>query len=301
MTHDSTPQPNVSAKEKRERLRRTLQSGRILVMPGVWDCVSARLVEDAGFESAFIAGQAVSASLLGMPDLGYLTLDEMVNCARRIARVVSIPLIADIDAGYGNALNLLRCVSELEQAGIAGIQLEDQLTPVNMTGRPVVPVDEMVRKINAVISCRSDPNFVVIGRTDAMVSYGIDEALRRVVAYEQAGADILAITRVSETTDLERITKAVRTPVMLHQIEGGSTPLLSIDQIRDMGFRVVTPALSLMFASIASITSILDEIKINGHRLKIRDRLDSVDYLNKLTRLGDHRELEKQYCPRIVD
>src|SRR5262245_47425503 len=193
------------------RMRTLLRSGSPLVVPGAYDALSAKLVEAAGFDCVYMTGYGTSASLLGLPDIGLVSQAEMVDNARRMAGAVTVPLISDADTGYGNALNVARTVGEFERAGVAAIHREDQLAPKrcgHMSGKEVVPLGEMVEKVHAAVAVRSDPDFVLIARTDARSVEGLDRALERAAAYRQAGADVLFIEAPESESEVAAIAEA---------------------------------------------------------------------------------------------
>ncbi len=192
----------------RARLRELLAAPAPLVAPGAYDALSARLVEQAGFDAVYMTGFGTTASLIGRPDVGLLSGAEMVDNARRIATAVDVPVIADADTGYGNALNVVRTVQLYEQAGVAGIQLEDQVMPKkcgHMSGKALIGTDEMVGKVRAAAAARRDPDLVLIARTDAVAVSGVDDALERARAYADAGADLLFVEAPTSEADIERV------------------------------------------------------------------------------------------------
>lgn len=207
------------------RLKQLLHAEKLLVAPGAYDVLSAKIIEQAGFEAVYMTGYGTSASVLGEPDVGLLTMTEMVQRVGNIANVVEIPVIADGDTGFGNPLNVRRTVREYDKAGASAIQLEDQVAPKrcgHMLGREVIPVEEMVQKIKAAVDTRQDGDFVIIARTDARTNYGLEEALNRADAYEDAGADVLFIESPENVDELRRINEAFRaTPTLANMIEGG--------------------------------------------------------------------------------
>src|ERR671938_560448 len=222
----------------RSRLRELLGSGTPVVAPGAYDALSARLVEQAGFDVVYMTGFGTTASLVGRPDVGLLTGSEMVDNARRIAAAVDVPVIADADTGYGNALNVLRTVQLYEQAGIAGLQLEDQVMPKkcgHMSGKALIGADEMVGKIRAAVEARRDPDLVVIARTDAVAVGGLEEAIGRARAFADAGADLLFVEAPTSEEDLARIAGELRevAPLVFNWAEGGKTPLLPLERIAE--------------------------------------------------------------------
>src|SRR5919109_957694 len=194
------------------RLRELLTGPDLLVIPGAYDALSARLITQAGFQAVYMTGFGTAASVLGQPDVGLLTMSEMLNRAAALAAVVGdVPLIADADTGYGNPINVRRTVREYERAGVAALHIEDQVWPKkcgHMEGKQVIPMAEMVQKIHAAVDARQDPDFVIIARTDANAVYGLEDALRRGQAYREAGADVIFIEAPRSMAELQAIKKA---------------------------------------------------------------------------------------------
>jgi 2-methylisocitrate lyase-like PEP mutase family enzyme len=224
------------------RLRELLQSPTIIRSLGAHDVFTARLIESAGLETVFIGGFGVAASMLGLPDLGLLTLSEMADAVRRMAARVSIPVVADGDTGHGDLHNVVRTVREFERAGAAGILLEDQVTPKrcgHFQGKQVIPAAEMVRKLQAALDSRRDPAFVVIARTDARAVEGIDAAIERANRYAEAGADVCFIEAPQSRAELERIPREVSRPLLVNMLTGGVTPILSVEELQRLGYKIV--------------------------------------------------------------
>jgi 2-methylisocitrate lyase-like PEP mutase family enzyme len=224
------------------QLRKLLQSPAIIRSLGAHDVFTARLIEAAGLETVFIGGFGVSASVLGLPDVGLLTLTEMAEAVRRMAQRVSIPVVADGDTGHGDLHNVVRTVREFETAGAAGILLEDQVTPKrcgHFQGKQVIPAAEMVLKLRAALDARRDPDFVVIARTDARAVEGIDAAIDRAKRYAEAGADVCFIEAPQSRAELERIPREVNRPLLVNMLTGGVTPILTVDELQRLGYKIV--------------------------------------------------------------
>ena len=237
------------------RLRELLQQPGIIRSLGAHDVFTARLIEAAGLETVFIGGFGTSASLLGLPDVGFLTLTEMADAVRRMAQRVSIPVVADGDTGHGDLHNVVRTVREFEQAGAAGILLEDQVTPKrcgHFAGKQVISVAEMVLKLKAALDARRDPDFVIVARTDAVAVEGIDAAIARANRYGQTGADVCFIEAPNSRQELERIPREVRYPLLVNMLTGGATPILPVNELEKLGYKVVVcPIESLLVAGTA--------------------------------------------------
>lgn len=248
------------------RFRSLLASQDLLVAPGAYDGLSARLIAQAGFPLVYMTGFGTAASVLGQPDVGLLTMSEMVSRASALAAVTGdTPLIADADTGYGNPINVRRTVREYEHAGVAGIHIEDQVWPKkcgHMEGKQVIPMEEMVQKIRAAVDARQDPDFVLIARTDAGAVHGFKEALRRGQAYRDAGADMLFIEAPRSLEELQTIKAAFPDiPLLFNWAESGKTPPLSLPEIQTLGFKLVIFPVSLLFAATKSMLSLLEVLK----------------------------------------
>lgn len=232
------------------RLRELLDAPGIVRSLGAHDVFTALLIERAGFETVFVGGFGTSASLLGLPDLNFLTMTEMADQVRRMTARLTVPLIADGDTGHGDLHNVMRTVAAFEQAGAAGIILEDQVSPKrcgHFQGKQVIPADDMVLKIRAARRARSDPNFVLIARTDAREPMGLQEAIDRVNRYGDAGADVVFIEAPLSRGELERIPRAVRYPLLVNMLTGGHTPILAVGELAEIGYKiVVAPIESLL-------------------------------------------------------
>jgi len=253
----------------RARLRELLASPAPVVAPGAYDALSARLIEQAGFDVVYMTGFGTTASLIGRPDVGLLSGAEMVDNARRIVSAVDVPVIADADTGYGNALNVLRTVQLYEQAGVAGIQLEDQVMPKkcgHMSGKALIGTDEMVGKVRAAVSARRDPDLVLIARTDAVAVLGLEEAINRARAYAEAGADLLFVEAPTSEEDIATVAAELRdvAPLVFNWAEGGKTPPLSHARMRELGFRLVIYPIGTLLAATAGIRSLLAGLRADG-------------------------------------
>jgi 2-methylisocitrate lyase-like PEP mutase family enzyme len=236
-------------------LRQLLNSPTIIRSLGAHDVFTARLIEAAGLETVFLGGFGTSASLLGLPDVGLLTLTEMADAVRRMAQRVAIPVVADGDTGHGDLHNVVRTVQEFEQAGAAGILLEDQVTPKrcgHFQGKQVIPAEEMVLKLRAALDARRDPDFVIIARTDARATLGIETAIERANRYGAAGADVCFIEAPQSRAELEGIPRQVRHPLLVNMLTGGVTPILSVDELQRLGYKIVVcPIESLLVTGLA--------------------------------------------------
>ena len=271
--------PGLRAVEGRNRrLRQLLDGPGIVVAPGCFDCLTGKLVEKAGFDAAYITGSGVSISQLGAPDLGLASFSEVLDRMKRIADAVTVPLIADIDTGFGGPLSVVRTIREFEKAGISGVQLEDQEAPKRCghePGRRVVPIAEMQARIRAAVDARLDPDFVVIARTDARTIHGIDAAIERAAAYREAGADVLFVESPESEAEMRRITSALKgvAPLMANMVEGGKTPILPAAELEAIGYRLAIFPNSLTRAFAAAGREIMAELKRTGTTTGLKDRM----------------------------
>jgi 2,3-dimethylmalate lyase len=247
------------------RLRELLAGSDVVLAPGAYDALSARLAEQAGFDVVYMTGFGASASLLGRPDIGLLSFGEMAGQARRLVQAIGVPLIADADDGYGNPLNVLRTVREYEAAGAAAVQIEDQVTPKrcgHMEGKAVIAAGEMVEKVRAAVEARRSPDLVVIARTDARAVEGLDAALDRAARYRDAGADVLFVEAPESEREVELVADAFPgTPLLFNGVEGGRTPSLELDRLQELGFRIVLFPLTALFAATRAVQEALAAIR----------------------------------------
>jgi 2,3-dimethylmalate lyase len=282
----------------RPRLRDLLARPEPLVAPGAYDALSARLVEQAGFDVVYMTGFGTTASLAGRPDVGLLTGTEMVDNARRIAAAVDVPVIADADTGYGNAINVVRTVQAYEQAGVAGIHLEDQVMPKkcgHMSGKAVIPADEMAGKIRAAVEARRDPDFLLIARTDAAAVEGLSAAIDRARAYADAGADVLFVEAPTSEDDIARVAGELRgvAPLVFNWAEGGRTPPIPLARIAELGFALVLFPIGTLLAATAGIRRLLASLRDDG--VPAVDDLPAFDDFTDLIGLPEIRELEARF------
>ena len=249
-------------------LRQLLDKPGIIAAPAVYDCLGSKLAKKAGFPFIFTSGFGMSASLLGLPDLGFLTATEMLNQVRNIIKSVDIPVICDIDTGYGNVLNVQRTVEDIVTFGAAGIILEDQDWPKrcgHFEGKKVIGTEQMIKKIKAAVKAKNNSDLVIIGRTDARAIYGLEEALYRGKKYQEAGADIIFIEAPQTREELEKIANyCPDVPLLANIIEGGKTPCLSLTELEEMGFKIVAYALSGLLSSTNSMFQCFQELQEKG-------------------------------------
>lgn len=278
------------------RLRQLLAAPGPVLAPGAYDALSARLIERAGFDVVYMTGFGTSASLLGRPDVGLLGMSEMVGNVRRIVQAVDVPVIADADTGYGNAINVVRTVQEYEQAGVAGLHLEDQVLPKrcgHMSGKQVVPADEMVGKLRAAVAARRDPDLVLIARTDARAVEGMDATLARARAYRAAGADMLFVEALEGVDEIELVARELAdVPLVFNWAEGGKTPPLPHERLVELGYALVLMPISTVLVATKAIESALAEIRRAGTPLPVLDRMPTFDGFLDTIGLPEVRRLE---------
>lgn len=277
------------------RLRQLLSEPGIIVAPGAYDCLTAKLIEREGFPAVYMTGGGTAVTRLGKPDLGFTTLSEMVSSAGYITSTVSIPLIADADTGYGGALNVYRTVREYEKVGVAALHIEDQVFPKrcgHLDGKQVVPIDEMVTKIRAATQARTDEDFVIIARTDALAVTGIDDTLRRCQAYVEAGADVLFVEALRSQEEIERVVREVDVPLLYNFVEHGKSPLLPVSELQRVGFKLVIFPGSIMLAVCTLVRQILGEIKQRGTTAALLDRMSNVVELFETVGLSEMLALD---------
>jgi 2,3-dimethylmalate lyase len=281
------------------RLRALLSGPGPLVAPGAYDALSARLVEQAGFDCVYMTGFGTSASLLGRPDVGLLGMSEMVDNVRRIVRAIDVPLIADADTGYGNAINVVRTVQEYEQAGVAGLHIEDQVLPKrcgHMAGKQVVPLDEMVGKLRAAVAARQNPDLVLIARTDVRAIEGLDAAIARGHAFAAAGADVLFIEALEGEAEIERVAaEFAGVPLLFNWAEGGKTPPLPYERLQQLGFRIVITPITTVLAATRAMQQALAAIRQAGTPLPVLAGLPTFDEFLGIIGLPEVRALEARF------
>lgn len=266
-----------------------------LLLPGVVDAMSAILAEQAGFEALFVTGAGLANYHFGLPDLGLVTISEVVERVRNICHAVQVPVIADADTGYGNAMNVVRTVRQLEEAGVAGLMLEDQVSPKrcgHFEGKQVVDLDEMVQKIKAFRYARKDPNLVLIARTDALAVYGFDEAVRRGRAFKEAGADLVFIEAPLNRSDLSRIPQAVGGATVANMVEGGKTPLCSASELQTMGFKAAIFANMAARVAAAAMRDAYQVLRQEGTSASLLDRMLTWTERQQTVALPEFQDLE---------
>jgi 2-methylisocitrate lyase-like PEP mutase family enzyme len=267
------------------RIAQVLREHGSIVFPGVYDTLSAKLVERAGFPMSFISGYSVAASTIGEPDLGLLTQTEIVERARRVCGSVDIPILVDADTGYGNPLNVIRTVKELISAGAAGCFLEDQVWPKkcgHMRGKKVVDRDEYVNKIRAAVEARAGRDFFIVARTDALAAASLEEALARVTAAREAGADASFVEAPESLAQMAEIGRRAPKPIVANMIEKGKTPVLSRAELSRMGFDLILYPLAGIFAAAQALKEVYEKLKRDETTQGTYDRLMTFEAFNEL-------------------
>lgn len=280
------------------RLRKRLQEKEILVAPGAHDVLTARIIEMTGFDAVYMTGYGTSASLIGQPDVGLLTQTEMFERAINIVNAIEVPVIADADNGFGNAINVQRTVKLYEKAGVACVQLEDQVSPKkcgHMMGRELITMQEMVGKIHAAVDARENEDLMIMARTDARTEFGIEAAIERGKAYEEAGADLLFIESPETEEEMKAITSSFNVPVLANMIEHGRTPLLSAQKLEDIGYDLVIFCVSSTYATAKAVHDLMNTLKAEGTTEGFMDRMIPFDKFNRMIGLPEIRSREEKF------
>lgn len=280
--------------------RNMLREPGVIVLPGVYDALTAKLAERVGFKIIVHTGYATAASLLGQPDVGLVSFKEMCDRVASIARAVRIPVMSDADTGYGNPINVYRTVKEYIRAGAAGLFIEDQVWPKrcgHMSGKQIISAEEMVAKIKAAVDAKDDEDadFVVGARTDAIATDGIDEAIERAKSYSKAGADFVYIEAYESIEQMEKAVERVEPPLVLNLIEGGKTPIVSVKQAEEMGFKMVAFPLTALWATTNAVTRTLQILKETGSPQSYLSELTTWAEFNEIIGLPEIKEMEEKY------
>ena len=288
----------------KSQLRRRLAEERILVLPGVADAMTARLAEDAGFEAVYVTGAGFANASFGQPDVGLVTMSEVVEHVRRVSRAVDIPVVVDADTGYGGLLNVHRTVQELEHAGAAAVQLEDQAIPKrcgHFDGQSLVSSAEMVRRIAAAVDARRDPDLVIIARTDSYQAEGLDGAVARANAYLAAGADLIFVEAPRRAEDLAVLPSRVHGPVLANMVEGGKTPWRSAEELEELGFRVALFANTTLRVAMRAAQEALTVLRETGDTEALWPRMLTWEQRQELIGLSAMQALEQRFVDAASD
>ena len=287
-----------------EKLKSMLDQGRLVRMPCAYDGLSARIAQSVGFSAVAFSGNAVSASLLGLPDIGVMTLTENLEHAGRIARGLQIPMICDADTGYGGVMNVMRTVREFEAAGVAGIHIEDQVTPKRCgllpQGIPVLSQAEACQKIKAAVYARTDSNFLIIARTDAKSMHGLEDAAQRARAYAQAGADAVLVMGANTPDELRYVADVAQAPLVVVVQESGPTTELTNEMLASVGCVFALHAGVARYAVVKALQDAFGALLQDSHTRSVRDRMASFEDYNHILGMDDWLQLERQFDKRNV-
>jgi 2-methylisocitrate lyase-like PEP mutase family enzyme len=282
----------------RQTLKQLLKRNQLLVAPGCFDGLSARLVQEAGFEAAYLSGGAVARSM-GIPDIGLVTMSESIERAVQVVSAIKIPIIADADTGYGNAVNLVRTVREFERAGVAAIHIEDQITPKrcgHLDGKEVISLAEMELKLKAALAARADPDFCIIARTDARGVNGFDDAVKRANAFAKLGVDAIFLEAPQSEEELAEIPRRVpNIPLLVNVFKGGKTPMLPMDRLEKMGYRIAIYPSETQRAAIHAMRTALSTLKREGTTESIDAALTTFKDRDKVVGLDDWNNIEREF------
>lgn len=282
----------ISLKERLEK------KDEIIILPGVYDALSARIAQNVGFNAAFQTGYGTSATLLGMPDFGFLNAGETIDNARRIINSVDIPILVDIDTGYGSPLNVWKTVTDIEKLGAGGIFLEDQVWPKrcgHMKGKSVISKDDYVQKLKAAIDARKSKDFIIVARTDSLAQYGIDEAIERGKEFQKIGADVIFIEAPKTLAEMKKITAEIDAPLLANMIEEGVTPNLPAKDLEKLGFRMVVFPLSALYSSTYAIKNVFLSLQKTGMTKNLKKKMITFKEFNDFVNLPKYNQLEKKY------
>lgn len=284
---------------KTEQFKSLLQEPGAFILPGAYDSMSARLIEETGFKAIYATGAGISNAQLGWADVGLTSLKEVVDIVARMTDVTSVPVVVDADTGFGNAINVIRTVREFERAGVAAIQMEDQVSPKkcgHFSGKDVISQEEMVNKIKAALDTRQDENLTIIARTDALAVNGMGDALERAHAYAEAGADLIFVEAPTTIEQLKEITsKQQGVPQIINLVEGGRTPLISLKEAEEMGFKVMLCANTALRSAIKGIMQSLRVLKEEGSQENVMDLICTWEERQDLFKLNQVKDWEKEY------
>ena len=290
--------------KKTTLLKKMLHDEEILVMPGAHDALSAKVIESVGFKAVVLGGYSATASRMGMPDISLLTMTEMANCIHHIVDAVDIPLFADGDTGHGNVTNVQRTVREFEKAGAAALFIEDQVFPKrcgHMDGKQIIPTEDMVAKIKAAVDARADDDLVIMARTDAVATHGVDEAIERANIFVEAGADLILVEAPTSTEEMKRSNDSINAPTMANMVEGGKTPILTTKELQDIGYSVVCIPNATVYTTTWALKQLWTGLKENGTTNHWVDNMIYFDDFNKFIGLDKIRRLESDYYKDLFE
>ena len=281
-----------------KKMRELFETKKLVVAPGAHDALTAKIIGKLGFDTVYMTGYGQSASHLGRPDVGLMTMSEMVARAANIVEASGVPVIADADTGFGNAVNVMRTVREYEKAGVAVIQLEDQVLPKkcgHMVGRQVVPLEEMVGKIKAAVDARTNPDLMIMARTDSRTIYGIDVAIERGIAFKEAGADIIFVESPESVEEMRLINQRIPTYTLANMVEGGRTPMLTNNELQDLGYNLVIYPTASVYMTTKSMVTLWKALKRDGTTANMMSEMVTFEEFNDMIGLAEIREIERKY------
>ena len=287
-----------SLAERRKAFRQMCKQRNAVIVPGAGNALTARIIEDAGFDVIYITGAGLANTLLGVPDLGLVTLTELASTVSAISEITDKPLIVDIDTGFGNALNAQRTMRVIERAGAFAVQIEDQVFPKkcgHFAGKAVIPLDEAVSKIEAVVDAREDPNTLVIARTDARAIEGFESAMERAEAFIKAGADMTFVEAPQSEEELRTIASRLSVPQVANMVVGGKTPLTTKASLHEMGFSLVLYANTPLQAAMRSMSDVLKVLHDDGDVGRVTDKLADFEERQRLVSKDEYDAADERY------
>lgn len=279
------------------------RDGPALILPGATNALTAKIIEDLGFDAVYVSGAGVTNNELGLPDLGFVSLDQLASQVGRIRDVVDLPIVVDSDTGFGNALNVSQCVRVFERNGANAIQLEDQVFPKrcgHFAGKSLVSQEEMVSKIRVVVDTRSSDDFLIIARTDALAVAGLDEALNRAAAYEAAGADVIFVEALRTIEEIVKVPQYIKLPLLINMVEGGQTPLMEAAELERLGYSIILYANSALRASIFAMQRVLGALRKDRSTTGVLDEIATWQERQRLVRKPTYDEMAERYQFREI-
>ncbi|CAG0947867.1 2,3-dimethylmalate lyase [Anaerolineae bacterium] len=280
------------------QLRSMLKQSHILIVPGAADALTARLIQEAGFDAVYATGAGIANAQFALPDIGLLTMTEMIEHIRRSVDAVDVPVIADADTGYGNPLNAQRTLREYEHAGVAAIQIEDQVSPKkcgHFSGKAVIAEEEMVQKLHAAVAARRDPALVLIARTDALATLGYDAAVARACLYAANGADVIFVEAPTNREQIARLPKEIPAPLLFNMTEGAKSPMLSASELEAMGYKIVIYPNTVLRVAMRAAQEALAILKAEGSSASLLPRMVTWEERQRVVRLHEYEKLDQEF------
>ncbi len=286
------------------QLRQLLREPGIIMAPGAYDCLTAKIIENAGFPAVYMTGAGTSVATLGYPDLALATMGEMVENAAKIVETVDVPVIADADTGYGGILNIQRTIRQYQRAGVAGVHIEDQEFPKrcgHLDNKRVIGIDEMVGKIRAAVDARTDDDFVIIVRTDALAVTGWDDTMRRCEAFTRAGADVLFVEAIRSAEEAEQVVASVEVPLLYNFVESGKSPLFTAQELEQLGFKLVIYPGSALLTVGKVVAGLMEELKQKGTTAHLADNMVTLHQCFELMGLSEMLATDESYSAGAME